>query len=339
MHDNKFRDYYHAEHITQVTLVGSNDAGSPMGNDTYLNIRGIAGLKQMLAEPDINKRISNTDELNVNTLRQFLSALPDVQKPTLYEKIRGVLFPAILMNCGWWDRQGKSHLNEFRWKDGLQEWLFNGFDLWGPSWDYIWDMDGQGQLENHPFFIAQLGDNDEANSLPVIIPREKAIRLREIFMETWGGVEVSISGMLVHRDNFPQELRDMRVEELLDRNLDYCIWLDPNNEKHKIRPLAGRTEIYSGYLWKCMIPRKWYKAGRQPNLDQVYYLWEHTNFANREAVKYNLESLYHKERYLENMHGDLVLIQKSTSIVPGVPEWSAEKIYNLLVSKQLAESI
>jgi len=326
----------YAEQVINLTV---KDQSALLRNDRYLCSRGVNTLKRMLNEPDINKRIDEDNEVNVNDLRHYLMTLPDIQKPRQYKKLRGILFPAILMSCGWWDRMGKSGNNDLKWKDGLQEWLFNGFDLWGPSWDYIWDMDINPSEDSHPFFLAQLGDGDEANSLPVVIPREKALKLKSYFQDTWGGLDVRICGMLVHRDDFPKQLQDMHIENLIEKNLDYCIWLDPNNPKHLITPLAGRTEIYSGYLWKCVIPKKWYIPGKQPNLDQVYYLWEHTNFANKDAVKYNLDSLLHKEKFLEQRHGELVLIQKSSSLVPGKPEWSADKIYDLLVSHQLAESI
>jgi hypothetical protein len=68
-------------------------------------------------------------------------------------------------------------------------------------------------------------------------------------------------------------------------------------------------------------------------LNQVYFVWEHTNFAKQGAVAYNLESLEHKERYLRDKRGELVLVQKSSPLVPGEPEWSHEEIYNLLTGK------
>ncbi len=50
-------------------------------------------------------------------------------------------------------------------------------------------------------------------------------------------------------------------------------------------------------------------------------------------MAYNLDRLAHKEECLRARRGDLVLIQKSSPLVPGEPEWSHEEIYNLLTRK------
>ena len=111
------------------------------------------------------------------------------------------------------------------------------------------------------------------------------------------------------------------------------VWNNQNDTRHRISILAEETGIYSGYLWKCVAPLSWMENSRDLHLNQAYFLWEHTNFARQEAVAYNLDSLAHKEEYLRARHGDLVLIQKSSPLVPGKPEWSHEEIYDLLSGK------
>ena len=185
-----------------------------------------------------------------------------------------------------------------------------------------------------PYFIAQLGDGDEANSLPVIIPLEKAKKLHDEFLASWGGLEVKVKGLLGHRRQFSEEPSKI---ELVGGLLDYCIWLKEGDKNHKITRLINETEIYSGYLWKCLSPKKWLEENKTLSLNQVYFVWEHTNFADKDAIKYNLDSLDHKEEYIMKLHGSLVLLQKSSSLVPGRPEWSTQKFYDLLLGKMGAD--
>jgi hypothetical protein len=248
--------------------------------------------------------------------------------------VSGTLFPCALLSSGWWEHQASSKSWKLKWRDkGTQQWLFEGFDKWGPSWDFTWDMDNWHKSQARPHFIAQLGDGDEANSLPVFIPRDKAQRLNAIFrQEKWGGVEAQVTGMLGSRKQFTTGL-DARALELFGGLLDYCLWLDADNEAHCIEPSLERTQIYSGYLWKCLAPKAWI-AKRKPCLNDVYFVWEHTNFAKADAVDYALEALEHKERFLERRHGKLVLLQKSSSLVPGKVALPSEDIYSLLLQKR-----
>ena len=143
-------------------------------------------------------------------------------------------------------------------------------------------------------------------------------------------MEANVTGLLGHRHQFCTEGHGL---ELFGGLLDFCVWLNEDDRHHLISPLDEETGIYSGYLWKCVIPAAWLTSSHDLHLNQVYFIWEHTNFAKRDAVAYNLDSLAHKEEYLRARHGDLVLIQKSSPLVPGEPEWSHEQIYNLLAGK------
>jgi hypothetical protein len=70
-------------------------------------------------------------------------------------------------------------------------------------------------------------------------------------------------------------------------------------------------------------------------LNQVYFVWEHTNFVAKEAVAYNLDGLAHKEALIAKQHpgSKLVLLQKSHNVVPGEPAWSVDKFYNFYLGK------
>jgi hypothetical protein len=94
-----------------------------------------------------------------------------------------------------------------------------------------------------------------------------------------------------------------------------------------------QTQVYSGYLWKCVAPKRYLKDKRV-SLNDVWFIWEHTNFASPEAVSYNLDSLERKEDYVRRDHGELVLVQKSSFLVPGDPAWRAEEVYDLLLNKK-----
>jgi hypothetical protein len=221
-----------------------------------------------------------------------------------------------------------------KWRDGVQEWLFNGFDLWGPSWDFTWDLENWEKKRERRYFIAQLGDGDEANSLPVLIPGEKAQRLQEYFREqNWGGTQAAVSGLLGNRRHFASDI-DAGALELFGGLLDYCLWLDADNPDHCVEPLAEETRVYSGYLWKCLAPKAWLQGGRKPCVNDVYFVWEHTNFANSDAVAYALDALELKEKYLATKHGELLLVQKSSALVPGKENWPNEEIYALLLGKR-----
>jgi hypothetical protein len=265
---------------------------------------------------------------HISDLRLKLLNSPHLDRAAMIT-VRGTLFPCALLSSGWWERHGKAQQVRIRWRDDLQEWLFNGFDLWAPSWDFSWAQNPGGG-SSRPFCIAQLGGGDEADSIPVVIPREKARKLQARLQEGWGGVEANVTGLLGHRRQFCTECHGL---ELFGGLLDFCLWLNDDDKFHKISLLGEETELYSGYLWKCLAPADWLKTGRHLNLNQVYFVWEHTNFAKRDAVAYNLESLEHKERYLRDRRGDLVLVQKSSPLVPGQPEWTHEEIYNLLTGK------
>ena len=280
------------------------------------------------ADTEIGER-EHISELRVKLLQER----HELQSPKSLT-VTGTLFPCALLSSGWWERNAKASTRQPKWRDGVQEWLFTGFDLWGPSWDFTWDLENWEKKRERRYFIAQLGDGDEANSLPVLIPGEKARRLQEYFRDqNWGGMQAAVTGLLGGRRHFASDI-DPGALELFGGLLDYCLWLDADNDAHYVEPLVEETRVYSGYLWKCLAPKAWLEDGRKPCVNDVYFVWEHTNFANADAVAYALEAVELKERYLARHHGELILVQKSSALVPGKEHWPNEEIYALLLGKR-----
>ena len=71
---------------------------------------------------------------------------------------------------------------------------------------------------------------------------------------------------------------------------------------------------------------------KPPRLDEVYLIWEHTDFTKPDAVAYNLDGLQHKADYLRRRHGNLILLQKSMPLVPGEPHCPTDQFYKLVTS-------
>jgi hypothetical protein len=265
----------------------------------------------------------------IENLRAKLLAAPLQLRNPVDIKVQGTLFPCALLSSGWWERRKESKIRRLQWRDGLQEWLFHGFDLWGPSWDFTWDFEQQDGAQKRPHFIAQIGDGDEANSIPVLLPADKARRLTERLGGTWGGVQADVSGVLGHRKHFEQYV-DKKSLELFGGLLDYCLWLDADKKSHVISLRPERTEIYSGYLWKCVAPKE-LVVNNIPCLSDVFFLWEHVNFASKDALDYCLESLLRKEDHVQRRYGEIVLVQKSSGLVPGRPILGADAVYDMLL--------
>lgn len=125
-------------------------------------------------------------EMGVTDLREMLLNDPvrreELKRQPRTVSVRGLLYPSALLVSGWWESRMQK-IEGAKWHNGLQEWLFSGFHSWGPSWDFTWDFERPENQANKPAFVAQLGEGDEANSIPVIIPADKAEKLTEKFLE------------------------------------------------------------------------------------------------------------------------------------------------------------
>jgi hypothetical protein len=297
--------------------------------EDYLGGR-LEHLKNFLVDSPFSDGGSAESVGTIRDLREQLKKGDGLDKPVLI-KVRGTLFPAALLTEGWWERRqlGAASL-AIEWKNPLQRWLFKGFDLWAPSWDICWGHVDTKQAAKR-YYIAQLTEGDEADSLPVIIGTEKAKRLADEFKDSWGGFEVVIVGMLGHRWQFEKKLpKNVKREPT-----DYYISVEDDKRRHTISRIPAGTDLYSGYLWKLLAPEEWMKGEQMLGLNQVYFVWEHTNFVAKEAVQYNLDALEHKEGLIAKQHpgSKLILLQKSHAIVPGDPKWTVDKFYDLYLGK------
>src|SRR5262245_4506647 len=331
-----------AERGGQAGGEGANVAGRDVIVKNYkiTQVRGYMTDKGPLAYRGMGNPAQDWDralegEIEVADLRDMLLNDP-VQRQKLKKKPRvvsvsGVLYPCALLVSGWWESRMQK-LEEGQWLNGIQKWLFSGFHSWGPSWDFTWDFEHLENDANKPSFVAQLGDGDEANSIPVILPEDKARKLVEKFQERGkalgvevGGMKATVTGVLCHRSQCPEAASLGLVGGILD----FCIWLKAGEKDHRVNPDRRLPPIYSGYLWKCLAPSDLFNAGTPLDLNQVYFVWEHTNLADQASVKYNLDSLERKETYIRNVHGntELVLLQKSSILVPGDPKWSKKAFY------------
>jgi len=307
--------------------------------EDYLGGR-LEHLKEFLVESPFADKGSPE---SVGTVREHRAKLKEIEsaerlrkgeakeEPPVLIRVRGTLFPAALLTEGWWERtQQGSGSPVIEWQNPLQRWLFKGFDLWAPSWDICWGAVDTKQPERR-YYIAQLTEGDEADSVPVILGPEWAKRLNEHFRNSWGGFEASIVGLLGHRYQFSKRLpKNVRRDAS-----DYYISVEDGRRRHEIKRLPGKTDLYSGYLWKILAPEEWMTETDVLSLNQVYFVWEHTNFVEKQARDYNLAGLEHKESLIAKQHpgSRLILLQKSHEIVPGTPEWSVEKFYNLYLGE------
>jgi hypothetical protein len=247
--------------------------------------------------------------------------------------VRGTLFPCALLTSGWWERHvGETKAGE-DWDDKVQQWLFNGFDLWAPSWDFTWAIEAARTGDAPTRFVAQLGTGDEADSLPVFLAPELARRLAPHFSAGWGGIEAEVSGLLGHRSHFKRRYKEA---DSFGGLLDFCLWVDDDPPRHRVEIPKGNpaTTLYSGYVWKCVAPQEKWLHHRPLSLRDVYFIWDHTNFAKKSAVAYSLDALEHKERYIETqIGGPLVLLQKSSELVPGECKFSPMEAYDIIIRR------
>jgi len=229
---------------------------------------------------------------------------------------------------------------------GLQEWLYHGLQEWAPSWGYAWQLDTPESLIQMPFHLGQIADDmcDEAESIPVYIPAAKAVHLSNEFNMHPGGLQVEMTGLLAHRRHFcpgsptDADLRNcpecpQQPECLVDTRfggtLDFCLRIDPEIPTHLIK-IVGPAQFYSGYLWKCLVPKSWVPDPASATLKDSFFIWEHTNFADSDTRAFNLDSLDRKQEFLERRFGAMHLIQKSSLLVPGEPVVPSSRFYRQL---------
>ncbi|HEU4728021.1 MAG TPA: hypothetical protein VFT22_09040 [Kofleriaceae bacterium] len=248
-------------------------------------------IRGFLVEPPQGLEIAPAHQGTVGELREALKKRAALEAPQLI-RVRGTLFPAALLSSGWWERT-RSQGFHIKWRSTLQQWLFDGFDQWAPSWDISWDL-AHRDPPARPYYIAQLAQGDEADSIAVVFGPKRARDLRDRFIKGWKdrmwcGLEVEVTGVLGHKSQARKELSGIERLEAFNpqQASEYCIWLKDDEPKHDIAEVSD-TDLYSGYLWKCLIPRQWVEEreskGQLIGLGDVYIVWEHTNFAASDAL-------------------------------------------------------
>ena len=98
------------------------------------------------------------------------------------------------------------------------------------------------------------------------------------------------------------------------------------DDQHEI--VATRLEkqpMYSGYIWKCLADARvlcerhnlasiddWTPSKYPPRVDDLYFIWEHTNFTCPEAIGFSAQCLDFKESLVRDRYESLKQIWKSS---------------------------
>lgn len=241
----------------------------------------------------------------------------DVPAQPHWVVVDGVFFPGALMSIGWWRRSNKQ-LIKVKWNDpSWQGWLFSGFEQWAPSWDINdWMVDSPINL------VAQLGARDEADSIPILVksPR-KAAKIRDELADQVV-LNAYVRGLLCHENHFPQlHLNDnergfFEVVKDMTESQYYILVFDDDDSRNEVEFRRQKVDFYSGYLWQCWSPKEWTPSNPfNTQLPGAYFVWEHTNLADRDVVRFGLDSLDAKLAFLrrrlqaKDLSGELVLLQ------------------------------
>jgi hypothetical protein len=294
--------------------------------------------RELLAPSD--QRTGPTNQLQgrmtVEELKEKLTELDragEVLGPTLVH-VSGVFAPSILLTVAWWERRRSSASPRMSWRDPVQEWLFTGFDLWGPSWDLSLASELESGQMTH--LLGQLGSADEADSIPIVIHQRKAQDIRDTIGPQRVVFQAEVTGLLVPASQLsPSEVGRLTPLERAPANAggrtEYCLLLRDDDQEHDILLSSRRPKLYSAYLWQCWGPTP--TADNPPRLSDVYFVWEHANLSDRECIDFHLDALEHKVKQLgPRFPQDAVLLQKShSSLIKDTPAMSATDFYSFLV--------
>ncbi|HST37677.1 MAG TPA: hypothetical protein VLK25_13740, partial [Allosphingosinicella sp.] len=170
------------------------------------------------------------------------------------------------------------------------------------------DWKEERALEADPPFIAQIGFRDEADSCPVIVlgPKARALRDDLLDVEQKRGIVAcmaKVSGVFCSAKYFARIIAPDKanlVRELLKKDgfPPYGIIVREDEKTEDIRLYPDKeVDLYSGYIWRCLCPDKDYRPTGN-NISDCYFIWEHTNLADRDCIQYNLDSLDRKETFI-----------------------------------------
>jgi hypothetical protein len=305
----------------EMAIATIADQGKDIG---FRLLDGISGMLPYSHMPDLGLHYMRWKSGGTTTSEKLKEILKRRDKPRapLEITVEGVFLSGSLLSFGWWEREDKALLHKVEWKaaPGIQRWLFNGFEQWAPSWDINdWSNTGDSVL------LGQIGTHDEAESVPVLIEAgEKAKAARDAMRDVLhrrGSLVASakVTGLLCPAAYVEKHVAS-RSKQLVHaliaskRMPKYCIVVQNHPKMHKLDVVLRKpVELYSGYIWRCYCPEN-VENDAESLLPYSYFVWEHTDFSERDAVNYNLDSLNNKVKYLQHHskktnQGNLVLLQ------------------------------
>ena len=311
-----------------MSLDSSGNASPQVGN--FLE-EAVGHVKIWSGAEPISVDHEPNDVVRIASLRPTLVG-PSAQplSKCLERTFEGVFFPALLLCSGWWELQEAGVLaDEISWRHELQYWLFSGFEKWGPSWRLT-----PSEVKDEDFIFGQMGEGDEAESLAVIIAASKAPEICARMATGERAFSVRATGILCHRD-MVRDVGGLRHQiRQWGKSFEYCLVVYGDVPQHKVIPGNEQPQLYSGYIWQCVMPEAFcrYTDGtlQDPELRDAFFLWEHTNFASQSAIDYNVESLSWKREYVTREFGKLITLQKSMHLVEGECALSEERFYQFI---------
>lgn len=279
---------------------------------------------QRFRESDVVPGTFGKAAVDIADLREQLAERGPAPDPELVT-VRGVIFPCVLLFPAYWERTSAAKRPWIAWRDELQEWLFHGFEQWGPSWA----VDNPATPD---VLLGQIGRGDELESVLLVLEGELARAARAGLGEMMA-VEAEVTGVLTDRAQLGDPLGAQ--SERWGGQFDSAILATDRHAGHRIE-IVGRPSTYSAYLWQCWSPTEWVRDPAEPRVDESFFVWEHTDVAKPSALEYNLDSLSRKTAYLRERYGELILVQKSSHVVPGHARFPTERFHELL--KRRADS-
>ncbi len=311
-----------------------------------------------LDEEILRRHQEDGGRISAGELKEKLEGSKTKLRKTQFLTVTGHFFPGALLSFGWWDRVNRNLEQDIKWRDPvLQRWLFSGFEQWAPSWDL------NDWSDEKPFkLIGQIGHNDEADSIPVLIKSErKANDLRGKLTKRIVA-NANVRGLLCHESHLRNlDSLDEKDSEFLESikemtSSQYYILLLDQEKSHTVEIVDEDVDYYSGYIWQCWAPKEWVPPDPyNTRLPGAYFLWEHTNLAQADVIKYGLDSLDRKVQYLKKrlqeqfgLSGNLVLLQhlmhegrlssdhEDASLKPAIP---TEQFRNLFLTRDEAPAV
>jgi len=118
-----------------INLPSSTEQGESGNVFGYLHDR-IGPIRDFTGQKAPERDIQLEGPVPVNKLMEMLKGgkMRHFDDPPV-ARVQGTFAPVLLLYPGWWEREPEVKRPEIAWRDELQEWLFYGFQEWGPSWD------------------------------------------------------------------------------------------------------------------------------------------------------------------------------------------------------------